>query len=44
MGMQLVHGLHFNNLRGDIFGGLTAAVVALPIALAMGVSSGADPI
>lgn len=34
--MQLVHGLHFNNLRGDIYGGLTAAVVALPLALAIG--------
>jgi SulP family sulfate permease len=42
--MQFVHGLHFNNLRGDIYGGLTAAVVALPLALAMGVSSGAGPI
>lgn len=42
--MQFVNGLHFNNLRGDIFGGLTAAVVALPLALAFGVSSGAGPI
>lgn len=42
--MQFVHGLHFNNIRGDIYGGLTAAVVALPLALAMGVSSGAGPI
>lgn len=42
--MQWVNGLHFNNLRGDIYGGLTAAVVALPLALAMGVSSGAGPI
>lgn len=41
---QLVHGLHFNNLKGDIYGGLTAAVVALPLALAMGVSSGAGPV
>ena len=40
---RLVHGLHFNNLRGDFFGGLTAAVVALPLALAFGVSSGAGP-
>ena len=40
----LIHGLHFNNIRGDIFGGLTAAVVALPLALAFGVSSGAGPI
>ena len=42
--MQLINGLHFNNLRGDIYGGLTAAVVALPLALAMGVASGAGPI
>lgn len=31
----------FLSYRGDIFGGLTAAVVALPLALAFGVSSGA---
>ena len=42
--MKLINGLHFNNIRGDIYGGLTAAVVALPLALAMGVSSGAGPI
>ncbi len=42
--MKIIHGLHFNNIRGDIYGGLTAAVVALPLALAMGVSSGAGPI
>jgi len=39
--MQLIHGLHFRNLRGDIYGGLVAAVVALPLALAFGVASGA---
>lgn len=33
----------FASLRGDIFGGLTAAVVALPLALAFGVASGAGP-
>ncbi|MDJ0649878.1 MAG: SulP family inorganic anion transporter [Xenococcaceae cyanobacterium MO_188.B19] len=42
--MQLVHGLHSRNLRGDLFGGITAAVVALPLALAFGVSSGAGAI
>ena len=42
--MNVVQGLHFRNLRGDLFGGLTAAVVALPLALAFGVSSGAGPI
>ncbi len=30
-----------DNYRGDIFGGITTAVVALPLALAFGVSSGA---
>lgn len=42
--MNYINGLHFNNVRGDIYGGLTAAVVALPLALAMGVASGAGPI
>jgi SulP family sulfate permease len=41
---HLIHGLHFDNIRGDIYGGLTAAVVALPLALAFGVASGAGPI
>ncbi|HHP7245364.1 MAG TPA: SulP family inorganic anion transporter [Elainellaceae cyanobacterium] len=41
---RLIHGLHFYNIRGDIFGGITAAVVALPLALAFGVSSGAGAI
>lgn len=40
----LIHGLAFNNLRGDFFGGVTAAIVALPLALAFGVASGAGPI
>ncbi|MEO0349337.1 MAG: SulP family inorganic anion transporter [Cyanobacteria bacterium P01_A01_bin.15] len=40
----LLSGLKFNNLRGDIFGGITAAVVALPLALAFGVASGVGPI
>ncbi len=34
--MALIHGLHFKNLRGDLLGGITAAVVALPLALAFG--------
>ena len=34
--MKLIHGFHLKNLRGDILGGLTAAVVALPLALAFG--------
>ena len=42
--MQLTNKIHFRNLRGDIFGGITAAIVALPLALAFGVSSGAGAI
>lgn len=34
----------FSNLRGDLLGGLTAGVVALPLALAFGEASGAGPI
>ncbi len=34
----------FDNLRGDVFGGATAAVVALPLAIAFGVASGAGPV
>lgn len=34
---------NFRHLRGDIFGGLTAGIVALPLALAFGVSSGLGP-
>ncbi|MEZ5614229.1 MAG: SulP family inorganic anion transporter [Rhodocyclaceae bacterium] len=41
---RFIHGLHFDNLRGDLFGGITAAVVALPLALAFGVASGAGPV
>ncbi len=36
------YSLH--TLHGDLFGGVTAAVVALPIALAFGVASGIGPI
>ena len=42
--MQLVNGLHSKNIRGDIFGGITASVVALPLALAFGIASGAGAI
>ncbi|NER95937.1 MAG: SulP family inorganic anion transporter [Symploca sp. SIO1B1] len=39
--MRITNTIHFRNLRGDIFGGVTAAVIALPMALAFGVASGA---
>ncbi|MGP1386852.1 MAG: bicarbonate transporter BicA [Thainema sp.] len=42
--MQLTNRIHFRNLRGDIFGGVTAAVIALPMALAFGVASGAGAV
>jgi SulP family sulfate permease len=37
-------GYDGRNFRSDLFGGLTAAVIALPLALAFGVASGAGPI
>ena len=40
----MIHGIYFNNLRGYFYGGLTAAVVALPLALAFGVASGTGPV
>uniref|UniRef100_UPI0018CC499A SulP family inorganic anion transporter n=1 Tax=Planktothrix serta TaxID=1678310 RepID=UPI0018CC499A len=42
--MNLSNKIHFRNWRGDLFGGLTAAIVALPLALAFGVASGAGAI
>jgi len=36
--------IDFSNLRGDALGGLTAGVVALPLALAFGEASGVGPI
>lgn len=39
----LQSGYDGRSFRGDLFGGLTAAVVALPLALAFGVASGAGP-
>ncbi len=34
--MAVINGFHLKNIRGDVLGGLTAAVVALPLALAFG--------
>ncbi|MEL7223874.1 MAG: SulP family inorganic anion transporter [Cyanobacteria bacterium J06576_12] len=42
--MQLTNRINFRNLKGDLFGGVTAAVIALPMALAFGVAAfGAVP-
>ncbi|MBD2135263.1 MULTISPECIES: SulP family inorganic anion transporter [unclassified Sphaerospermopsis] len=42
--MEITNTIHTRNLRGDIFGGVTAAIVSLPLALAFGVASGAGPV
>ncbi|MBE1288114.1 MAG: sodium-independent anion transporter [Alteromonadaceae bacterium] len=39
--MLALNKLSLNNLRGDLLGGLTAAIVSLPLALTFGVASGA---
>jgi len=39
--MGITNRINFRHVRGDIFGGVTAAVIALPMALAFGVASGA---
>jgi len=41
---KITNQINFRNVRGDLFGGLTAAVIALPMALAFGVASGAGPV
>ena len=32
------------NIKGDLFGGISAAVVALPVSLAFGAAAGLEPI
>lgn len=44
MSILSVNRLTFHHWRGDLFGGVTAAIVALPLALAFGVASGAGAI
>ena len=41
--MRALYSFDFTHLRGDIYGGLTAGVVAIPLALAFGVASGLGP-
>lgn len=41
--MTKLFKFNFKHIRGDFFGGLTAGIVALPLALAFGVSSGLGP-
>lgn len=42
--MAITNLIRFNNLRGDLFGGVTTAIVSLPLALAFGVASGVGPL
>ncbi len=44
MSLVTPNRIDFSNLRGDLVGGVTAAIVALPLALAFGVASGAGPV
>ncbi|MBM5816706.1 MAG: SulP family inorganic anion transporter [Cyanobacteria bacterium K_Offshore_surface_m2_239] len=39
--MKVLNQISTKNIKGDLFGGVTAAIVALPLALAFGVASGA---
>ena len=41
--MSVFNEINTRHLRGDLFGGVTAAIIALPMALAFGVASGAGP-
>ncbi|MEL6813565.1 MAG: SulP family inorganic anion transporter [Cyanobacteria bacterium J06598_3] len=41
---KITNRINFKNIKGDLFGGLTAAVIALPMALAFGLASGAGPV
>jgi SulP family sulfate permease len=42
--MSITNRIRVDNLQGDLFGGLTAAIVSLPLALAFGVASGVGPL
>ena len=41
LGRNVLNRINATNLKGDVFGGLTAAVIALPMSLAFGIASGA---
>ena len=40
---SLINPFQFSDWRGDVFGGITTAIVSLPLALAFGVASGVGP-
>jgi SulP family sulfate permease len=43
VGRSFTNTINLKSVRGDALGGLTAAIVSLPLALAFGVASGAGP-
>ncbi len=43
MNYKMKNLFDFKSFKGDLFGGITAGIVALPLALAFGVSSGLGP-
>ncbi len=42
--MSITNTIHLRNVKGDLFGGVTAAVIALPMALTFGITSGAGAV
>jgi SulP family sulfate permease len=40
--MQIFNEISLHNVRGDLFGGISAAVITLPKALAFNLASGAN--
>ncbi|MEN9216491.1 MAG: SulP family inorganic anion transporter, partial [Gloeomargarita sp. HHBFW_bins_162] len=42
--MAITNQIRFDNLRGDIFGGITTAIVSIPLALTFGVAAVNNPV
>jgi len=42
--MPITNVIRFNHLRGDIFGGITTAIVSIPLALTFGVAAVGNPV
>jgi len=42
--MKIFHGFNIKFIKGDIYGGITAGIIALPLGLAWGAVSGLGPL
>ncbi|WP_191757480.1 hypothetical protein [Komarekiella delphini-convector] len=42
--MPLTNAISFRNLRGDLFGGVTAAIASLSLTLTLSIASSAGPV